>query len=96
MIDVRQSRVAALIAVAITGLATVYTVALLVGLPDPDWAYLPRGLIHLGELAAVVALALCGAAGTGWLAKVGLGLAAGGAAGIATSPSSSVFMSLPC
>lgn len=79
MINIRQSRVAALIAVAITGLATVYTVALLAGLQDPDWAYLPRGLIHLGELAAVVALALCGAAGTGWLAKVGLGLAGLGA-----------------
>jgi hypothetical protein len=79
MSSVRQGRVAALIAVAITGFATVYTVALLVGLQDPEWAYLPRGIIHLGELAAVVALALCGAAGTGWLGKVGLGLAGLGA-----------------
>ena len=79
MMELRQSRVAALVAVAITGIATVYTVALLAGLQDPDWAHLPRGLIHLGELAAVVALALCGAAGTGWLAKVGLGLAGLGA-----------------
>jgi hypothetical protein len=75
MISIGQSRVAALIAVVVTVLATVYTVALLVGMQDPDWAYLPRGIIHLGELAALVALALGGAVGTGWLAKVGLALA---------------------
>jgi hypothetical protein len=62
-------------ALLIIGLATVYTVALLLGMPDPGWAYLPRGIIHLGELAAIVALALCGAAGTGLLAKLGLGVA---------------------
>ena len=31
-----------------------------------------RGVIHLGELAAVVAVALCGAAGTGCLGRLGL------------------------
>jgi hypothetical protein len=75
MTNLRQSRVAAVIALVVTGLATLYTVALLVGMQDPDWAYLPRGIVHLGELAAVVALALAGAGGVGWLAKVGLGLA---------------------
>ena len=69
------TRPAAWAAVLITGLAAVYTVALLFGMPDPGWAYLPRGIIHLGELAAIVALALCGAAGTGLLARLGLGLA---------------------
>jgi hypothetical protein len=73
------ARGAAAVAAALTGLATLYTLALLAGMPDPAWAYLPRGLIHVGELAAVVALALCGAAGTGWLGRVGLGLAGLGA-----------------
>ena len=69
------SRVAALVAVLVTGLAAVYAFALLLGMDDPGWAYLPRGIIHLGELAAVVALALCGAAGSGRLAGTGLGAA---------------------
>jgi hypothetical protein len=73
--SLRQSRTAALIAAVITGLAVVYTAALLLGLQDPSWAYLPRGLIHLGELAAVVALALSGAAGSSRLARTGLGAA---------------------
>jgi hypothetical protein len=71
----RQGRTAAIVAVVITGLATVYTLALLLGAEDPSWAYLPRGLVHLGELAALVALARCGAAGTGRLATIGLGCA---------------------
>ncbi|MHA6630611.1 hypothetical protein ACU61A_34670 [Pseudonocardia sichuanensis] len=75
----RQSRTAATIAVVITGLAVVYTLALLAGLPDPGWAHLPRGIIHLGELAAVVALALCGAAGGELLARIGLAAAGLGA-----------------
>jgi hypothetical protein len=70
-----SARPVAGIAAVVTGLAVVYTVGLLVGMPDPDWAYLPRGIIHLGELAAVVALALSGAAGTGLLGRLGLGLA---------------------
>jgi hypothetical protein len=70
-----SARPVAGIAALITGLAVVYTVGLLLGMPDPDWAYLPRGIIHLGELAAVVALALSGAAGTGLLGRLGLGLA---------------------
>jgi hypothetical protein len=74
-----NARAVAVVAAAITGLATVYVVGLLLGVPDPDWAYLPRGLIHLGELAAVVALALSGAAGTGPLTKLGVGLACLGA-----------------
>ena len=63
-------------AVVIIGLATAYTIAVLLGMTDPDWAYLPRGMIHLGELAAIVALALAGAVGAGPLGRFGLGLAA--------------------
>jgi hypothetical protein len=69
------TRPVAAVAALITGLAAVYTVALLLGMPDPDWAYLPRGVIHLGELAALVALAVSGAAGNGRLGRLGLGLA---------------------
>ena len=79
MSGLNPSRTAALIAVLITGLATAYALALLLGMQDPAWAYLPRGIIHLGELAAVVALALCGAAGAGRLAGIGLGAAGLGA-----------------
>ncbi len=74
-----SARPVAATAAVITGLATVYTVALLLGMPDPDWAYLPRGVIHIGEFAALVALALSGAAGTGLLGRLGLGLACLGA-----------------
>lgn len=79
------ARGAAAVAAVLTGLATVYPLALLAGMPDPGWAYLPRGLIHVGELAAVVAVALCGAAGAGWLGPVGLGLAGLGAALLAVA-----------
>lgn len=74
-----MSRPLAAAAVLVTGLATVYTLALLLGMPDPGWAYLARGLIHLGELAALVALWLSGAAGAGLLGRIGLGLGCLGA-----------------
>lgn len=70
-----SARAVAWVAAVITGLAVVYTVALLAGMPDPDAAVYGRVVMHLGELAAVVALALCGAAGSGWLARVGLTMA---------------------
>lgn len=69
------SRTTAAVATTVTGLAAVYIVALLLGLPDPGWAHLARGVVHLGELAAVVAVALCGAAGSGLLGRAGLGAA---------------------
>jgi hypothetical protein len=70
-----NSRATAATGLVITGIATAYILALLLGMPDPDWAYLPRAVIHLGELAAVVAVAIAGAAGTGWLGRVGTGIA---------------------
>jgi hypothetical protein len=73
------TRAAASIAVVVTGLASAYTLALLLGMADPAWAYLARGIVHLGELAAVVALARCGAAGARPLATTGIGAAGLGA-----------------
>lgn len=70
-----SARTVAWVAAVVTGLATVYIVALLLGLPDPDGAAYGRTVVHLGELAAVVALAMAGAAGAGWLGRIGLPLA---------------------
>lgn len=75
MNPLRRSRTAAGIAALLTAVAVVYPLALLAGFPDPSGAHLARGVLHLGELAAVVALALSGAAGTGLLARTGLGAA---------------------
>ena len=72
----RRGRTAALVAALVTGLAVVYTLALLLGLRDPGWAALLRAVFHLGELAALVGLALCGAAGRGLPARLGFGAAA--------------------
>ena len=58
-------RAFAVVGALVAGLSTAYIVGQLLGMPDPDWAYLPRGLIHLGELAIFVALGLSGAAGPG-------------------------------
>lgn len=70
-----SARTVAWIAAVITALSTAYIVALLLGLPDPGAAAYGRGVMHLGELAVVVAIALSGAAGVGWLGRIGLGLA---------------------
>jgi len=43
-----NARTVACVAAVITGLAVGYTVALLLAMPDPDWAYLARGVIHVG------------------------------------------------
>ena len=74
-----NARTMACTAGVVTGLAVVYTVGLLLGMPDPEWAYLPRGVIHLGELATLVAVGLSGAAGTGLLGRLGVGLGVLGA-----------------
>jgi hypothetical protein len=70
------SRALALVAVVLTAVLAVY--ALIVGFTaaEPSWGYLLQALGHLGELAAVIALALCGATGTGLLGRIGLGAAA--------------------
>ena len=50
------------VAVALTGL-------------EPSYGFVLQALIHVAELAVVGALVLCGAAGSGWLGRVGLGAA---------------------
>lgn len=60
---------------ALAGLGALYAFALLLGMPDPAWSYLARGVVHLGELAVLLAVAVSGAAGSGLLARVGVGLA---------------------
>jgi len=74
-----NARTLACVGGVVTGLSTVYIVGQLLGMPDPEWAYLPRGLIHLGELAIFVALWLAGAVGTGLLARLGIGVGVLGA-----------------
>jgi hypothetical protein len=60
----------AVVGTVIAGVATVYVIALLLGMSDPSWAYLARGIVHLGELAIVVALLATGAA-AGALGRIG-------------------------
>jgi hypothetical protein len=80
-----NARTVAWIGAVITALSTVYIVALLLGLPDPAAAAYGRAVIHLGELAVVVAVALSGAAGVGWLGRIGLSLAALGQLALAVA-----------
>jgi hypothetical protein len=74
--SVPASRALAVIAAVVTAVIAIY--ALIVGFTaaEPSWGYLLQFVGHLGELAAVVALALAGAAGTGLLGRIGLGVAA--------------------
>lgn len=82
---VRSPRPAALVSLVLTAVAVVYLViTITVVLSAGDGAldawqsssgYLLQALIHLGELAGVIALALSGAAGAGLLARIGLGAA---------------------
>ena len=71
----RTTRSLALVGVAITVLAALFAaIGALTGW-EPSWGFLAQAVIHVGELAVVIALALCGAAGRGWLARTGLGAA---------------------
>jgi hypothetical protein len=77
--------VIARVGVVLTGLATLYIVALLVGLPDPSWAAVGRSVIHLGELAVLVAVVASGAAGRRGIGRVGAVLAGLGLLGLAVA-----------
>jgi hypothetical protein len=77
--------VTARIGVALTGLATLYIVALLVGLPDPPGAAWGRALVHLGELAVLVAVVGSGAAGRRGLGRAGAVVAGLGLVGLAVA-----------
>ncbi|GLZ50324.1 hypothetical protein Acsp06_65090 [Actinomycetospora sp. NBRC 106375] len=71
----RATRTFALVGVVITVLAALFAaVGALTGW-EPPWGFLAQAVIHLGELAVVIAVALSGAAGRGWLARIGLGAA---------------------
>lgn len=70
------TRSAARVCVVLTAVAVCYAVILALGVPDPAWGFGLRAVIHLGELAGVIALAMAGAAGTGALGRIGLGVAA--------------------
>jgi hypothetical protein len=71
-ISIRRSPAA--IGVALTGLGICYCIAALSGW-DPSWGYLAQAVIHLGELAVVIALAGTAAIGAGRLGRFGLGVA---------------------
>lgn len=70
-----SARAVAMVGIVVTGIATAYVVALLLGMPDPAWGGWGRLVLHLGELAVLVALALGGAAGRGPLGRIGVGVA---------------------
>jgi hypothetical protein len=70
---IRTTRTLALVAVVVTVLAAIDAAAGAIVVWEPSWGFVAQAVIHLGELAAVIALALSGAAGRGWLARIGLG-----------------------
>lgn len=71
----RPARTVALSCLTLTVLAVVYAASGAIATWQPSWGYLLQALIHLGELAGVLAVALLGAAGRGWLGRIGLGVA---------------------
>jgi hypothetical protein len=72
------SRVSALIAVPVTAIAVLYAAASAAFSWEPSLGWLIQALIHLGELAAVVALASSGAVGASRPGRTGLAVAATG------------------
>lgn len=92
---IRNARTAALVSLVLTAGAVLYGVIIIIvvlsagaGALDawePSAGYLLQALIHLGELAGVIALALSGAAGAGLLGRIGLGAAALGQALLAVA-----------
>jgi hypothetical protein len=72
---VPTTRTAALFGLVITAVGVVYTLAAAAGF-DPSWGFALQALIHIGELAVV--LALFGALGAqlGALGRIGFGVAA--------------------
>jgi hypothetical protein len=72
------TRVAALIAVPVTAIAVLYAAAGAAFSWEPSLGWLIQAVIHLGELAAVVALARSGAVGASRAGRYGLAAAAAG------------------
>jgi hypothetical protein len=71
----RSARTAALICVIGTGLAVLYAAGIALTAWEPSYGFALQAVIHVAELAGVVALLRSGAAGPGWLARIGLGAA---------------------
>lgn len=71
----RSARTAALVCMIGTGLAVLYAAASALTGWEPSYGSVLQGVIHVAELAGVIALLLSGAAGTGWLGRTGLGAA---------------------
>jgi hypothetical protein len=67
-------RTFALTSAVITALAALYCAVVALIATEPTAGFVVQAVIHLGELAAVLALALLGAA-TGMVGRIGLGLA---------------------
>ena len=72
-----NTRVSALIAVPVTAIAVLYAASAAFTW-EPSLGWLIQALIHLGELAAVVALASSGAVGASRPGRAGLAVAATG------------------
>lgn len=79
MDTVRTTRTAALACIVGTTLAVLYVLAVLLTATEPPFGFVAQALIHLAELAGVLALAWSGAA-RGQLGRIGLTLAIGGQA----------------
>ncbi|HTJ38019.1 MAG TPA: hypothetical protein VL738_32695 [Dactylosporangium sp.] len=75
-----KSRASAVAALLVTAFAVVYAAGSAVAGWEPSSGWLLQALIHLGELAAVAALALSDAAVRGRLGRAGLAVAAAGQA----------------
>ena len=71
----RSARTAALVCMIGTGLAVLYAAAGALAGWEPSYGFVLQGVIHVAELAGVIALVLSGAAGPGWLGRTGLGAA---------------------
>ena len=73
-----NTRISALIAVPVTAIAVLYAAASAAFSWEPSLGWLIQALIHIGELAAVVALASSGAVGASRPGRTGLAVAAAG------------------
>jgi hypothetical protein len=75
----------AVVGLLITGAGAVYAGSGALSGWEPGLGWLIQAVIHLGELTVVIALALSGAAGSGVVARVGLGTAMAGQAVLAVA-----------
>jgi len=80
-----NARALAAVALVVLGFGAVYTIAVALGAPDPSWAYLSRTVVHLAELAAVLAVGWSGATGGSALGRIGVIVAVAGSAVLAVA-----------